>query len=211
MAESPDTSKLSDKTSSGKKQVTAKTKHGKAPAGRPGESAEARDARMKWWREARFGMFIHWGASTVFDGTYKGQKVDGFGEWIMAKAEIPIAEYKEYAKQFNPVKYAPEFWVQVAKNAGMKYMVITAKHHDGFALFDSAVTDWDVVDATAYGKDLLKPLVEVCRQQDVKIGFYYSRPIRTPIKRTNKPIRTPIKLWGTNKDTHSFRRCNISL
>jgi alpha-L-fucosidase len=175
VAESPDTSKLSDKTASGKKQVAAKTKHGKAPAGRPGESAEARDARMKWWREARFGMFIHWGPSTVLDGTYKGEKVTGFSEWIMANAKIPIAEYKEYAKQFNPVKYDPEFWVQVAKNAGMKYMVITAKHHDGFAMFDSAVTDWDVVDATAYGKDLLKPLVEACRQQDVKIGFYYSQ------------------------------------
>lgn len=136
---------------------------------------ESRDRRMKWWREAKFGMFIHWGVYAVLGGIYKGKEIPGIGEWIMHRARIPVAEYKEYARKFNPVKYNPDAWVSLAKEAGMRYIVITSKHHDGFALFDSKVTDWDVVDATPYGKDLLKPLVEACRRQGVRIGFYYSQ------------------------------------
>lgn len=132
------------------------------------------DARMKWWREARFGMFIHWGVYAVPAGTYNGHKVNRIGEWIMNRGKIPVAEYKAYAKQFNPVKYDPDAWVKMAKDAGMKYIVITAKHHDGFALFDSKVTDWDMVDATPYGKDLIKPLAEACRKHGIKLGLYYS-------------------------------------
>lgn len=139
------------------------------------ETPEERDARMQWWREARFGMFIHWGVYSVPAGTYKGERIEGIGEWIMLKAKIPVEEYRQYAKQFNPVKYRPEQWVKLAKAAGMKYIVITSKHHDGFALFDSKVTDWDVVDATPYGKDLLKPLAEACRKHGMKLGFYYSQ------------------------------------
>ena len=93
--------------------------------------------RMKWWREARFGMFIHWGVYAVPAGIYKGQKINRIGEWIMNRGKIPVAEYQEFAKEFNPVKYDPEAWVKMAKDAGMKYIVITSKHHDGFALFDS--------------------------------------------------------------------------
>ena len=89
--------------------------------------------RMKWWREARFGMFIHWGVYAVPAGIYKGQKIDRIGEWIMNRGKIPVAEYQEFAKEFNPVKYDPEAWVKMAKDAGMKYIVITSKHHDGFA------------------------------------------------------------------------------
>ena len=143
--------------------------------GRPGETAEQRDARMQWWREARFGLFIHWGVYAVPAGTYRGKRIGGIGEWIMNRAKIPVAEYKQYARDFNPVKYDPDAWVRLAKEAGMKYIVITSKHHDGFALFDSKVTDWDVVDATPYGKDLLEPLAEACRRHDVKLGFYYSQ------------------------------------
>ncbi len=131
--------------------------------------------KMKWWKDAKFGMFIHWGIYAVPAGMYHGEKVKGIGEWIMNTAKIPVAEYKAYAKEFNPVKYNPDAWVQMAKDAGMKYIVITSKHHDGFALFDSKVTAWDVVDATPYGKDLLKPLVAACRKQGIKIGFYYSQ------------------------------------
>ena len=131
--------------------------------------------RMQWWNDAKFGMFIHWGVYSVPAGTYHGEKIPGIGEWIMHNAKIPMAEYQKYAAEFNPVKYDPEAWVKMAKNAGMKYIVITSKHHDGFALFDSKVTDWDVVDATPYGKDLLKPLVEACRREGIKIGFYYSQ------------------------------------
>jgi len=139
------------------------------------ETAEQHNARMKWWREARFGMFIHWGVYAVLAGTYKGKRIRGIGEWIMNRAKIPVAEYRRYAKKFNPVKYDPDAWVRLAKEAGMKYIVITSKHHDGFALFDSKVTDWDVVDATPYGKDLLKPLAEACRRHGLKLGFYYSQ------------------------------------
>ena len=139
------------------------------------ETDAQRDARMAWWRQARFGMFIHWGIYSVPAGTYNGKQISGIGEWIMNRAKIPVAEYKKFAKQFNPVKYDPNQWVRLAKEAGMKYIVITSKHHDGFALFDSKVTDWDIVDATPYGKDLLKPLAEACRKYGLKLGFYYSQ------------------------------------
>jgi len=139
------------------------------------ETVEQRDARMEWWREARFGLFIHWGVYSVPAGTYKGERIDGIGEWILLRGKIPMAEYKTFARDFNPVKYDPEAWVKMAKDAGMKYIVITSKHHDGFALFDSKVTDWDIVDASPYGKDLLKPLVKAAKKEGIKIGFYYSQ------------------------------------
>jgi alpha-L-fucosidase len=121
------------------------------------ESENDKAERLHWWEEAKFGMFIHWGVYAVPAGTYDGKQIDGIGEWIMNRGKIPVAKYKTYAQEFNPVKYDPEAWAKLAKEAGMKYLVITSKHHDGFALFDSKVTDWDVVDATPYGKDLLKP------------------------------------------------------
>jgi alpha-L-fucosidase len=139
------------------------------------ETKEQRDARMQWWREAKFGMFIHWGVYAVPAGAYKGQQIRGIGEWIMRNAEIPISEYRAFARQFNPVKYDPESWARLAREAGMKYMVITSKHHDGFALFPSEVTDWDVRDATPYGKDLLGPLAEAARRNGLKFGLYYSQ------------------------------------
>ena len=131
--------------------------------------------RLEWWTDAKFGLFIHWGVYSVPAGTYQDKKIDGIGEWIMYNGEIPSATYKDYAKSFNPVNYNPEAWVKMAKDAGMKYIVITSKHHDGFGLFDSKVTDWDVVDASPYGKDLLRPLVEAARKEGIKIGFYYSQ------------------------------------
>lgn len=139
------------------------------------ETLEQRDARMEWWREARFGLFIHWGVYSVPAGTYNGEEIPGIGEWILRNAKIPVAEYKSYSKDFNPVKYDPEAWVKMAKDAGMKYIVITSKHHDGFALFDSKVSDWDIADASPYGKDLLKPLVKAAKKEGIKIGFYYSQ------------------------------------
>jgi alpha-L-fucosidase len=139
------------------------------------ETDEQRDARMAWFREAKFGLFIHWGVYAVPAGTYKGKQIAGIGEWIMNRGKIPMAEYRAYAKQFNPVKYDPDAWVQLAKDAGMKYIVITSKHHDGFALFDSQVSQWDVVDATPYGKDLIAPLAAACKQHGLKLGLYYSQ------------------------------------
>ena len=136
---------------------------------------KSKDERMKWWREARFGMFIHWGVYAVPAGTHNGHKVNRIGEWIMNRGKISVSEYKAYATQFNPEKYDPEVWVRMAKDAGMKYIVITAKHHDGFALFDSKATTWDIVDATPFGKDLIKPLAEACHRNGIKFGVYYSQ------------------------------------
>lgn len=133
------------------------------------------DERMKWWREARFGMFIHWGVYAVPAGVYKGQKIDRIGEWIMNRGKIPVAEYQAFAKEFNPINYNADEWVKMAKDAGMKYIVITAKHHDGFALFDSKASKWDIADATPYKKDLLKPLADACRKYGIRLGFYYSQ------------------------------------
>ncbi|MBE9661960.1 alpha-L-fucosidase [Mucilaginibacter myungsuensis] len=131
--------------------------------------------RTAWWEKARFGMFIHWGVYTIPAGVYNDKKIPGLGEWIMHDAKIPLDTYKAYAKQFNPTQYNPDEWVMMAKAAGMKYIVITTKHHDGFALFDSKASDWNVVKATPYGKDLIKPLADACRKQGMKLGFYYSQ------------------------------------
>lgn len=138
------------------------------------ESKEERDARMAWWRDARFGMFIHWGVYSVPAGVYKGEQIPGIGEWIMS-TRIPVDEYKEYAKEFNPQNYDPEAWAALAKEAGMRYMVITAKHHDGFAMYPSDVTDWDIADASPYGKDIIGPLAEAARDEGLKFGLYFSQ------------------------------------
>ncbi|MFB6455306.1 alpha-L-fucosidase [Chitinophaga sp. Hz27] len=135
----------------------------------------AHDQHMKWWREARFGMFIHWGDYAVPAGMYKGQQVQRGGEWIMNRAKIPVAEYQQYAKQFNPIQYDADAWVKMAKDAGMKYIVITAKHHDGFAMFKSNASKFNIVDATPYGKDVLKQLATACKKYGIKLGFYYSQ------------------------------------
>ncbi|TSA33820.1 MAG: alpha-L-fucosidase [Porphyromonadaceae bacterium] len=140
-----------------------------------GKKEPATEDRMQWWDDAKFGMFIHWGIYSVPAGIYNGKEIPGIGEWIMNRGKIPVAEYRKYSAKFNPDKYDPNAWVKMAKDAGMKYIVITSKHHDGFALFDSKVTDWDVVDATPYGKDLLKPLAEACKREGIKLGFYYSQ------------------------------------
>ncbi|MFD0941111.1 alpha-L-fucosidase [Pedobacter boryungensis] len=134
------------------------------------------DKKMEWWREARFGMFIHFGVYAQMAGEYNGyQQARGGAEWIMNRMKVPVSVYKEVAKQFNPVKFNADEWVKMAKDAGMKYLIITAKHHDGFALFDSKASDWDIVDATPYKKDLLKPLAAACKKYGIKLGFYYSQ------------------------------------
>ncbi|HPO13541.1 MAG TPA: alpha-L-fucosidase [Candidatus Hydrogenedentes bacterium] len=144
-----------------------------ADSGVPQETKEQRDARMAWWREAKFGMFIHWGLYAIPSGVWKGKDVNTAGEWIMFGGQIPVSEYEPLQKEFNPVKYNPEEWVRIAKAAGMKYITITSKHHDGFCLFDSKLTDWDVMN-TPYGKDLLKPLADACHKEGVKMCWYHS-------------------------------------
>jgi alpha-L-fucosidase len=137
--------------------------------------SQSKPDKMDWWKEAKFGLFIHWGVYSVPAGVYDGKDIPGIGEWIMNRGKIPKATYQAYAKQFNPVKYNPEAWVKMAKDAGMKYLVITSKHHDGFTLFETKASKWNVVDATPYGKDLLKPLAEACHKQGIRLGFYYSQ------------------------------------
>ena len=138
------------------------------------ESEEEKNERLSWWNDAKFGMFIHWGLYAVPAGEYKGEKVEGIGEWIMHSLQIPIDEYEEFATQFNPVKFDADEWVSLAKEAGMKYIVITSKHHDGFCLWDSDLTEYNIVDATPYGKDILKQLSQACEKHDMRLGFYYS-------------------------------------
>jgi alpha-L-fucosidase len=136
----------------------------------------SKDERMQWWREARFGMFIHWGVYAQFAGVYNGhEQQKGGAEWIMNRSKIPYADYQAMAKQFNPVKYDADEWVRTARDAGMKYIVITSKHHDGFAMFKSEASKWNIADATPYGKDVLKPLAAACKKYGIKLGFYYSQ------------------------------------
>jgi len=130
---------------------------------------------MQWWREARFGMFIHWGLYCIPAGEWKGTEYPQIGEWIMKNAKIPILEYRELARQFNPVKFNATDFVATAKNAGMKYITITSKHHDGFAMFKSNASKYNIVDATPYGKDVIKALAEECQKQGLKLCFYYSQ------------------------------------
>ena len=138
------------------------------------ETAAQKDARMAWWRDARFGMFIHWGLYAVPAGTWHGERVTGLGEWIMRQAKIPVAEYEPLAKQFNPVQFDADAWVKTAKDAGMKYIIITSKHHDGFANFDSKVSQYDIVDATPYHKDAIKALASAAHKAGLRFGVYYS-------------------------------------
>jgi len=130
--------------------------------------------RLAWWAEARLGMFIHWGIYAVPAGTWQGQAVPGLGEWIMHNGRIPLAEYAPLAGQFNPVKFNAREWVGLAKAAGMKYLVITSKHHDGFAMFKSA-NPYNIVDATPYGRDVMADLAEACAEAGIRLCFYYSQ------------------------------------
>jgi len=135
----------------------------------------SQDAKMKWFREAKFGLFIHWGLYCIPAGEWKGQPIAGIGEWIMNRAKIPVTEYEQLAKQFNPVKFNAEEWVQMAQDAGMKYIVITSKHHDGFAMYHSTVSKYNVFDATPFHRDPLKELAAACARHNIKFGFYYSQ------------------------------------
>jgi alpha-L-fucosidase len=138
------------------------------------ETRQQRDQRMEWWRDARCGMFIHWGLYAVPAGQWNGKPVNSTGEWIMNSAHVPVAEYEKFSEQFNPVKFDAEDWVQTAKNAGMKYIIITSKHHDGFCLWDSDVTSYDIIDTTPFDRDILKELSEACSRSRMRLGFYHS-------------------------------------
>jgi alpha-L-fucosidase len=134
---------------------------GQAPDSVPAERAEAR----KWFSQARFGLFIHWGIYSQL----------GQGEWVMENRQIPAAKYEDLAATFNPVKFDAKEWVSLAKAAGMRYITITARHHDGFSMFGSDATGYNIVDATAFKRDPLKELADECARQDIRLFFYYSQ------------------------------------
>ena len=139
------------------------------------ETPEQQAARIRWWREARFGLFIHWGLYAIPAGVWKGKVHDnGYSEWIMFGEKIPAREYARLAAQFNPVKFDAPAWAAVAEQAGMKYVVMTAKHHDGFSMFRSQLTPYNVADATPFKRDVTGELAEACRARGLRFGCYYS-------------------------------------
>ena len=135
------------------------------------EAPASRAERMRWWREARFGLFIHWGLYAVPAGEWQGGT--DHGEWIRDSARIPVGEYERFQGQFDPVRFDPDQWVALAREAGMRYLVITSKHHDGFGLFDSAQTDWDVM-GTPFRRDVLAMLSAACARGGVRFCTYHS-------------------------------------
>ena len=172
------------------------------------QAANSSDERMEWWREARFGMFIHWGLYAVPAGEHEGKQIKGIGEWIMSRAQITRDEYEKFAPQFNPTKYDADAWAQMAKQAGMKYIVITSKHHDGFCLFDTP-GQYDIVDATPYAKDLLKPLRAACDRHGLKFCTYYSimdwhHQSQLPGKmKDGKPAWNPTRIVEGEKENYT--------
>ena len=153
-----------------------------------------KNKRMEWWREARFGMFIHWGLYSVPSGEWGG-KTD-YGEWIRTDAQIPVEVYDTLVTHFNPIKFNAEDIVKTAKDAGMKYIVITTKHHDGFCLFDSKYTTFDIM-STPYKKDIMKELATACRKYDMKICWYHS------IMDWHDPDYLPRRDWEKNRSTEN--------
>jgi len=138
-------------------------------------SADAAADRTQWFREARFGLFIHWGVYAVPAGEWQGKGVGGIGEWIMRNAKISVADYRAFAQNFTAARYDPQAWARLARTAGTKYVVITAKHHDGFALYDSAASDWNAVQASSAKRDLIAPLAKAVRAEGLMFGCYYSQ------------------------------------
>ena len=134
---------------------------------------EAEKKRIEWWRDAKFGMFMHWGLYSKIAGYWKGRKVGG-GEWTLKLQKLPIEEYRAVAKEFNPMKFNADEWVLLAKSAGMKYIVITTKHHDGFSMFGSKVSPYNIVDATPFKRDPIAELKAACDRHGLKLGLYYS-------------------------------------
>src|SRR4051794_15812617 len=135
------------------------------------EPAETVAARLAWWSEARFGLFIHWGLYAQWGAHYPGPDgtlLDGKSEHMMRHLKIPLADYAKIANVFNPVKFDADAWVQTAKNAGMKYLIITSKHHDGFAMFESPSNDYNIVKRTPWKRDVVKELAEACKRGGIK-------------------------------------------
>jgi alpha-L-fucosidase len=155
-------------------EATATTKPAAVAPDAP-ETKEHKDARMAWWRAAKFGMFIHWGTYSVPAGTYDGKQIKGIGEWIQHNAKIPVSIYSQYASQMTADKFDADQWMAMAEDAGVKYVVITAKHHEGFAMFHTAVDGYNIFDASPFHRDPLAELAAAAKKHGIKLGFYYSQ------------------------------------
>lgn len=136
------------------------------------ESAADKARRLQWWTDARFGLFLHWGLYAVPAGEWKG--TTNHAEWFMDSTGIPREEYEKFAARFDPRRYDPDAWMKAARDAGMRYVIVTSKHHEGFSMWDSKATDYDVVERTPYARDVLKPLAEAARRHGLHFGTYYS-------------------------------------
>lgn len=156
------------------------------------ENQAQKDRRMEWFREARFGMFIHWGLYALPAGEWNGNA--GHAEWIRDSARIPLEQYNQFLGQFNPTQFDADAWARMAKRAGMKYLVITSKHHDGFCLWDSKLTDWDVA-STPFKRDILKELERACRKQGIRFATYHS------IMDWHHPDYLPRRPWEKERST----------
>lgn len=132
---------------------------------------------IEWFKQAKYGMMLHWGLYTLLGGEYKGQRVRDYAEWIQSCFQIPISEYEKLATAFNPVGFDAEEYVKFAKGCGMKYIVITTKHHDGFAMYHSKCDKFNVYDATPFHRDVLEELALACKKYGLKLGVYYSQDL----------------------------------
>ena len=181
--------------------------------GNADESVRQNDARMAWWQDAKFGMFIHWGLYAIPAGEWKGERTPEVGEWIMSKYRIPIAEYAGLAKKFNPVKFDADQWARIAKQAGMRYLIVTAKHHDGFAMFHSKSDPYNIFDATSFHRDPVAELAAACHKHGLKFGVYYSQALDWHEPDAggtdpNQSLNVGNMSWGNNWDfpDHSTKR-----
>src|SRR5678815_5468884 len=154
------------------------------------ETRAQKEQRMKWWEDARFGLFIHWGLYSVAAGEWKGDTTHA--EWIRTTAQIPLKEYERFVQQFDPEKFNAEEWVRAAKTAGMKYIVITTKHHDGFCMFDTKQTDFDIM-STPFHRDVMKELAATCKKEGIRLCFYHS------IMDWHQPYYFPRREWEKDR------------
>ncbi len=140
------------------------------------QSVLSQEEKMEWWNEAKYGMFVHWGPYSLYGGVYNGfNQSFGGAEWVMNRCKIPVREYRAKASTFNPVGFNADSLVLMAKDAGMRYIVFTTKHHDGFAMFKSEASNFNIVDYTPYKRDIVDEIVQACKRHGMKIGFYYSQ------------------------------------
>lgn len=155
---------------------------------------------IKWFKEAKFGMMIHWGLYSLLSGEYKGQPASHYAEWIQSRFQIPNAEYEKLATAFNPVYFDADEIVSFAKECGMQYLIVTTKHHDGFAMFHSKVDNYNIVDATPFGRDVIKELSDACRKHGLKFGIYYSQDLDWHEQHGGGYLSNHIETAGTTWD-----------